>query len=176
MQQKSVQVEKRISPPSSFSSHRNSFSQTTKKQVLPSRTIYAFEEGDITLTLEFFNTFNPTNWDELSRPLTYVTINVTNEGNSDHDIEIYFDLTGEFSVNTVDEYVVWERTQTVPFNVMRMGTAKQPIFQTVRASSFSSLLRFFFPHCQISHSLAMELASIGATFISQHSQTHRRRL
>lgn len=48
----------------------------------------------------------------------------------EHDVKIYFDVTGEWCVHTPDQQVTWEhRVIDGQLNMMSMGTVEQPILQ-----------------------------------------------
>ena len=78
----------------------------TSLTILPTNTIYTFEECGVELTLTFTNPNLPDDLMVLSRPATYLTWSVKSTDGSDHEVKIYFDATAELCVNVVDQTVV----------------------------------------------------------------------
>lgn len=62
------------------------------------------------------------------RPVTYILFQATPIDGQNHHIQIYFDTTGEISVNTVGEEIVWNRVENYDnLEIMRMGTSTQNV-------------------------------------------------
>jgi len=102
--------------------------QQVSVQVLPTRTIYQFVDAGISLNVTFMTPLIPTDYDLLSRPVTYITFDVASLDGKQHNVQIYYDNTAEISVNTVDEEVAWNRVNTASDLVtMRMGTSAQNV-------------------------------------------------
>ncbi|MBI3845551.1 MAG: DUF4965 domain-containing protein [Planctomycetes bacterium] len=95
--------------------------------VHPTRTIYDFEDAGVHLTVTFLTPALPDDLDVLSRPVTYVTFDARARDGRSHDVWIYFDVTGEWTVNTASQPVTWSRFQLDHMSVLRMGTQEQPV-------------------------------------------------
>ena len=65
--------------------------------------------------------------DVLSRPVTYVTMQTRSVDGKDHTVQLYFDATAEWAVNTADQQVKWSREQVEGIDAMRVGTVEQPV-------------------------------------------------
>ncbi len=96
-------------------------------RVLPTRTIYDFEAGNVNIQLTFLTPDLPRQIDVLSRPVTYLEWQVRSLDGKQHEIEIYYDNTAELVVNTPDEAVAWKSESVPGLSVLRMGTSAQPI-------------------------------------------------
>ncbi len=96
-------------------------------QVLPTRTLYDFEAGNVHIRLTFLTPDLPRQIDILSRPVTYLTWQVRSLDGKQHQVEIYYDNTAELVVNTPEEAVTWESESVPGLRVLRMGTSAQPI-------------------------------------------------
>jgi hypothetical protein len=70
---------------------------------------------------------------------------VANDGKS-HDVQLYYDNTGELCVNTVGEEIVWERNTSLNFGYMKMGTSAQNYFGVVRFC-YDIILEILSQHC-----------------------------
>ena len=102
----------------------------TNLTVEPVTTRYTFQGEGIELQVRFTTPLLLDDLDLLSRPVTYVTFHVRSLDGYSHDVKIYFDVTGEWCVNTPDQQVNWEHHVIEGrLNTMSMGTAHQPILQ-----------------------------------------------
>src|SRR5215213_9517728 len=83
------------------------FPPLTQKSVavLPTRTIYTFEDAGVALTLTFLTPALPQNIDILSRPVTYVIYDWRSTNSKNHEVSVYFDASGLLAVNTPDQQV-----------------------------------------------------------------------
>lgn len=99
----------------------------TGLEVLPTRTIYAFESDGLHITLTFMTPMLPEDLETLSRPVTYLTWEVHAVDGKEHAVSLYFDASAELVVNTPDQAVVWSKEHFGNLNALRMGTKEQPI-------------------------------------------------
>lgn len=99
----------------------------TGLRVLPTRTIYDFQAGAVSVQLTFLTPDLPHDVPVLARPVTYLIWRVHSTDGQPHQIEIYYDNTAELAVNTPDEAVDWKSETDGGLEVLRMGTAAQPI-------------------------------------------------
>ncbi len=102
----------------------------TDLQVLPTRTIYKFEAAGVAVTLTFLSPLLPDDLDVLARPVTYVTWEAHATDGGTHDVSLYLHVQGEWVVNNTDQLVVSARYHQKNMDVLRMGSAKQPILET----------------------------------------------
>jgi hypothetical protein len=103
----------------------------TSVEVLPARTIYAFEGAGIGLRLTFLTPALPDDLEVLSRPLTYVIWDVSSRDGRPHEVSVYFDAGSELVVNTPDQPVAWGRFQLDGRAVLRMGSRQQAVLERV---------------------------------------------
>lgn len=96
-------------------------------EVLPTRTIYRFEDVGIQLVLTFTTPALPDDLDVLSRPVTYLTYEVKAVDGKEHEIEIGFQASGELTVNEPNQAVTGELGQNGEVRFARMGSKDQPI-------------------------------------------------
>ncbi len=101
----------------------------TALDVLPTRTIYAFEGSGVRLTLTFTTPALPDDIMLLSRPVTYLTWEARSTDNAAHEIAIYFDSSTLPAVNVPDQKVVWSRERIDGLTTLRTGSSDQPILQ-----------------------------------------------
>ncbi|MFX3650154.1 MAG: glutaminase domain-containing protein [Paenibacillus sp.] len=102
----------------------------TNLTVQPVTTRYTFQGEGIELHVQFNTPLLLDDLDLLSRPVTYLTFQAKSIDGASHQVKIYFDVTGEWCVNTTDQHVTWERHVIEgQWNVMSMGTVDQPVLQ-----------------------------------------------
>jgi hypothetical protein len=95
--------------------------------VLPTRTIYTFEESGIRIQLTFTNPLLPGDLVLLSEALTYVTWQMQPIDGKAHELDVYFDVSAELVVNSYDQQVAWSRPKISGLEVMQMGSSEQRI-------------------------------------------------
>lgn len=99
-------------------------------EVNPLSSKYIFKTGGISLEIDFTTPLLPGNLDILSRPASYITFSVRSNDGKPHDVKIYFDVTGEWCVNTEDQKVIWSREDLGGgIDAMRMGSEEQAVLQ-----------------------------------------------
>jgi hypothetical protein len=100
----------------------------TSLTVLPTRTIYTFEGAGVALTLTFLTAALPEDIDILSRPVTYLTFDARATDGKSHDVSLYFDASGELTVNTPNQQqVVWTTETVGDLVAAKIGSKDQPI-------------------------------------------------
>ncbi|MBB6694532.1 DUF4965 domain-containing protein [Cohnella xylanilytica] len=75
-------------------------------------TRYEFEADGVSLSLRFTTPLLPDDLDLLSRPASYVGFEVRSTDGRPRDVQLYFDVTGEWCVNDSDQKVVWGEKRT----------------------------------------------------------------
>ena len=98
-------------------------------EVLPTHTVYQFEEAGVHLTLTFFTPALPADLDVLSRPVTYLTWSVQATDNQAHQVSVYFDAGAQLVVNSMQERVAWSRFHAGDLQVLRIGSQQQPVLE-----------------------------------------------
>ncbi len=96
-------------------------------QVLPTRSIYEFEDAGVHVTLTFMTAALPSDLSVFSRPLSYLTWDVHSVDGATHQVSIYDSTSSRLAVNEPGEPVTWSRVAAGDLSVMRAGTQAQPI-------------------------------------------------
>lgn len=100
----------------------------TSLVVKPLSSVYTFEGGGVTLKLDFTTPLLLSELNILSRPASYVTFEVMSGDGKEHEIQIYFDVTGEWCVHSQVQQIAWSRSTVGDgIETMRMGTTQQPV-------------------------------------------------
>ncbi len=98
-------------------------------QVLPTRTIYVFEENGVRLTLTFLTPALPHKLNVLSRPATYIVFDAESLDGGGHEVAVYLSADGSITVNEPSEEVVWSRYRHPTLDLMGIGSAKQRVLE-----------------------------------------------
>jgi len=95
--------------------------------VLPTRTIYTFDDAGIQLTLTFMTADLPGNVDLVSRPVTYLTWQAQSTDGKAHDVSVYFDASSEIAVNVPKQAVNFQKADSAKVKAWSVGTVEQPV-------------------------------------------------
>ena len=86
-----------------------------------------FAGAGVDLTVTFTSPLLMDDLDLLSRPASYVTFSVESDDGKPHEVQVYFDATAEWAVNTPDQLVEWDRPLVENLAVMSAGHDDQPV-------------------------------------------------
>ena len=98
-------------------------------QVLPTRSIYEFDDAHVHVTLTFMTAALPDDLDALTRPLTYLTWSVHSVDGQAHDVSLYDSTSALLAVDTPDQAVVWGRQTAGTLTALRVGTQAQALLR-----------------------------------------------
>lgn len=101
----------------------------TAVTVLPTRTIYTFEGAGISLKLTFLTPALPRELDILSRPVTYIVLEVKSTDGAAHGVQVYLDATGEWVVDKPEQAVTWDRPAVEGLTALRIGSKDQKVLE-----------------------------------------------
>ncbi|MGD0631976.1 MAG: DUF5127 domain-containing protein, partial [Terracidiphilus sp.] len=99
--------------------------EQTSLVVTPTHTVYQFQAGQVGLTVNFLTPAFPKDLDLLSRPVTYLT--VTASGQGEHDVSVLIDVDPVIAVNSSDEPVTWGRSRAAGLTVLNVGSRDQRV-------------------------------------------------
>ncbi len=112
--------------PTEFEKQAPALTQTDVA-VRATNTTYSFEGAGVKITLRFTNPNLPDDLDVFSRPATYVTWTAVATDGKEHDVDVYFDATGELCVNEPNQEIVAKEFQTNALSVLGFATKEQPV-------------------------------------------------
>ncbi len=104
--------------------------EQTSLEVRATQSVYRFKAGGATLNVTFTSPLLLDDLELLSRPAHYITFDVGSADGQPHVVQIYFDATGEWVVNKLDEAVRWNRVSVPGLSVIRIGSADQRVLAT----------------------------------------------
>ncbi|MGO9113878.1 MAG: glutaminase domain-containing protein [Thermoguttaceae bacterium] len=96
-------------------------------EVLPTRSIYEFEEAGVHVTMTFLQPALPDDLDVYSWPLSYITWKVRAGDGDEHKIELYDSTSSQLAVNKTTEPVEWSRATAGDLTLLRVGTRSQNV-------------------------------------------------
>lgn len=108
----------------------DAFAQTAIQESVglsSTKTHYVFTCGPVSLNLTFLSPLLPENPDVLSRPVNYISYEVQSTDKVKHDVQIYFEATPEWAVNSISQEVSVEKGQTEGLTYFKAGTTEQPV-------------------------------------------------
>jgi Domain of unknown function (DUF5127)/Domain of unknown function (DUF4965)/Domain of unknown function (DUF1793)/Domain of unknown function (DUF4964) len=98
-------------------------------RVLPTRSIYEFDDAHIHVTLTFLTPALPDDLDVLARPLTYLTWEVRSVDGGTHGVSLYDSTSSLLAVNSPEQSVEWSRVAIGGLNALRAGSVDQTLLQ-----------------------------------------------
>lgn len=101
--------------------------QQVSLTVTPTHTDYVFEAAGVRIGVTFFTPAFTHDLDLLSRPVTYLTWNITASDGKPHHVALYFDVDPRIAVNSGDQDVVWGRSQAAGLRVLNVGSRDQRV-------------------------------------------------
>lgn len=99
----------------------------TAVRVLPTRTIYTFEEAGVRFTLTFLTPALLHKLHVLSRPITYLCFDTESIDGKTHDLAVYFDADGAIAVNEPTDKITWSRFRHRDLDLICAASAEQKI-------------------------------------------------
>lgn len=97
----------------------------TSLKITATSTEYSFYTAGVSLMMKFFTPAFPQEIALLSRPVTYLTWNLSAKDDKKHAVKIYLDVDPRIAVNTTDQPVVWSRSHAVGLTVLNVGSQVQ---------------------------------------------------
>jgi hypothetical protein len=101
--------------------------QQVSLEVTPLHTIYTFETAGVRLQVTFFTAAFPNDLDALSRPVDYLTWNITSTDSRTHAVDLLLDASPVIAVDTNDQDVTWGRSIVPGMQVLRVGSRDQRV-------------------------------------------------
>jgi len=99
----------------------------TNLEVWPTRTIYSFAGAGVQLKLTFTTPALPDDLMVYSRPVTYICWEVKALDGKKHAVEVYFDASGELTVNEPAQVARASVQPVGHISVIKIGSQEQPV-------------------------------------------------
>jgi arylsulfatase A-like enzyme len=96
-------------------------------KVRPTQTTCTFAGAGIELVLTFTTPALPSDIDLLSLPITFLTYDVRSTDGREHDVQLYFEGSGELTVNTPDQAVTGSVEQPKNLVALKLGSKEQAV-------------------------------------------------
>ncbi|MFB3826946.1 MAG: glutaminase domain-containing protein [Bryobacteraceae bacterium] len=98
-----------------------------RRDLTPTRTIYAFEDEGVRLELTFLTPALPDDLEVLARPVTYLLFDLKSTDGRPHQVKLYLDATSALAVNTTQQRAMWSRHTVGGLDVIRLGSLEQNV-------------------------------------------------
>jgi len=108
-------------------SYFNTNAKQTSVTVTPTQTVYTFKAGAVKLNLTFTSPLLCNDLNLLSRPVSYISYKVSSTDKAKHDVQVYFEATPEWAVDTSTQAVVSDRKVSNGLTFLSAGTKSQKI-------------------------------------------------
>ena len=95
--------------------------------VRATNTVYKFHAAGVQLQLDFFSPAFPQDIDLLSRPVTYLTWNLSSSDGQPHKIDLFLNVDSRIAVDTDNEKVTWGRSEAAGLHVLNIGSRDQQV-------------------------------------------------
>ena len=76
-------------------------------QITPTQSIYTFQGGGVTLTVNFLSPVEVSDMKRLSIPLAYITAQAQSSDGKSHTVSLYFDISGEWAHGSSSAQITW---------------------------------------------------------------------
>ncbi len=100
-----------------------------KVTVNATQTIYELSCGKTDVTLTFTSPLLLNDLDLLSRPVSYVNVQVRSNDGAAHDVQLYFGASTDIAVNTPAQEVEGRQYNAQGLSILKAGTTEQPVLQ-----------------------------------------------
>lgn len=95
--------------------------------VQATQTHYTFTCGDVDLKLSFSAPLFMDNLELVSRPINYITYNVTSNDGKSHDVDLYFEASSHWALDKPIQEAISEESQSNGLILVRTGSKDQNI-------------------------------------------------
>jgi len=99
----------------------------TGLRVTPTRSIYEFEGAGVRIQVTLLSPLLAHDLELVGRPASYLTWQIASADGKDHEVAIYYDNSAELVVDKADQSVTWGRANQPGLQVLRIGSAEQPV-------------------------------------------------
>jgi hypothetical protein len=97
--------------------------------VYPTRTVYTFQNKLVNIQMLFTTPSLVSDLDVLSRPVTYLSWKIRSIDGMDHNVQLYFDCSGEIAINSPEQSLKWDSPSIDGLQTVRIGNPDQPILK-----------------------------------------------
>ena len=95
--------------------------------VTPTQTHYQFDCGAVVLNLTFTSPLLANDLNLLSRPVNYVSYEVTSKDGKPHPVEIYFEASSDWAVDSPQQEVTAAQSTSSGLTFLKTGTKEQNV-------------------------------------------------
>lgn len=103
--------------------------EQTSVNVMPTQTYYTFECGGVQLDVIFTAPLLMDNLDLMTRPVNYITYQVSSLDDKQHQVSVYFDATPQWAQHRIFQPVQSELEETDNMYLLKTGTKSQKVLE-----------------------------------------------
>ncbi|EMD35396.1 hypothetical protein CERSUDRAFT_66560 [Gelatoporia subvermispora B] len=101
----------------------------TSIQLTPTRTITSVLAGPMNLTITYLSPIEPSDWVKQSMPFSYVALEANSIDGNKHDVQVYFDIDGEWLSGDGSNIITWSTQHVVDVDIEQVQLASPVVFQ-----------------------------------------------
>lgn len=113
--------------PRSLKTYFDKTAEQESVNVQATQTHYNFTCGPVKLKVTFTSPLLMDNLDILSRPISYITYEVASSDKKTHAVQVYFEASPEWAVNTIDQKISSEKIDAKGLTYLKTGTIDQKV-------------------------------------------------
>jgi hypothetical protein len=99
-------------------------------EVTPTRSIYAFRDDAVEITMTFMTAALPDELEAFGRPLSYLTWKVRAIDGRTHSVTIFDSVSSQLAVNEPRQQVEWKREPAGSLTALKVGTKDQRVLSS----------------------------------------------
>ncbi|KAK7045340.1 hypothetical protein VNI00_007589 [Paramarasmius palmivorus] len=112
--------------------------------ITPTRTIYSLSAGPVQFNITFLSPIEPQDLNHQSFPFGYVYFDATSGDGSEHNVQIYHDISGESKTDFMaTEWLSEDPTDTISWNTT---TSRSMVFHNAQRMPLDSLATTYMAH------------------------------
>lgn len=97
--------------------------------ITATQTTYQFKCGAADVKLNFLSPLIADDLDLLSRPVSFITCTVSSSDGSEHNVELFLNISTQAAVNSTRQEAVVSKMEIAGKNYFRAGTKEQPVLR-----------------------------------------------
>jgi len=147
----------------------------TLLEVTPTRSRFHLQGGGVSLVVEFLSPVEPGDLRRQSIPMSYVLMTASSLDGAAHDVQLYFDISGEWTSGDVSQLITWAPA-SVPYSggSLRTWTVElqnqQPLTEQDQLAAWGSVVWASPDSARLSYQSGQDIV-VRAQFVNNGSLT-----
>jgi len=148
----------------------------TLLEVTPTRSRFHLQGGGVSLVVEFLSPVEPGDLRRQSIPMSYILMTASSLDGARHDVQLYFDISGEWTSGDVSQLITWAPSSVpYPGGALRTWTVElqnqQPLTEQGQLAAWGSVVWATPDSARLSYQSGQDIAVRGQ-FVSNGRLTN----